>query len=143
MMVFENYSVFENNSFGLIAQVEATTGPATPSMSPTTGASGTALKPAPGPMDSIVTFAPLILGVILLYFFMFRSKKKQDQERKSLIDGIKKGDEVQTIGGVFGKVVEARDDRVQVKVDETTNTKVWFARSAIHRVVTGEKAEAK
>jgi hypothetical protein len=35
-----------------------------------------------------------------------------------------------------------RDDKILLKVDESNNTKVWFARSAIHRVL-GEEAEAK
>jgi len=86
---------------------------------------------------------PLALGLLVLYVFVFRSKKKQDIQRKSLLDNLKKGDEVQTIGGVLGKVVETRDDRVLVKVDEGSNTKIWFSRSAIHKVLTGEKAEAK
>ena len=56
---------------------------------------------------------------------------------------MKKGDEIQTIGGEYGRVVDVRDDRVLVKVDETSNTKIWYSRNAIHRVVTEEKAEAK
>jgi hypothetical protein len=40
-------------------------------------------------------------------------------------------------------VVDTRDDRVLLKVDETSNTKIWYARSAIHRVVAEEKAAAK
>jgi preprotein translocase subunit YajC len=86
---------------------------------------------------------PLVLGLLVLYMFVFRSKKKQENERRSLLDNLKKGDEIQTIGGVLGKVIETRDDRVQIKVDESSNTKIWFSRSAIHKVLTGEKAEAK
>ena len=48
---------------------------------------------------------------------------------------------VQTIGGIIGKVVEADDeDRILVKVDETSNTKIWFTRNAIHRVLGEEKS---
>ena len=86
---------------------------------------------------------PLVLGLLVLYMFVFRSKKKQENERRSLLDNLKKGDEIQTIGGVLGKVIETRDDRVQIKVDESSNTKIWFSRSAIHKVLTGEKTEAK
>jgi preprotein translocase YajC subunit len=56
---------------------------------------------------------------------------------------MKKGDEIQTIGGEFGRVVEIKDDRVLIKVDETSNAKIWFGKSAIHRIVTEEKAETK
>ena len=47
---------------------------------------------------------------------------------------MKRGDEIQTIGGIIGKVVDPKEDRVLVKVDESSNTKIWFARSAIATV---------
>ena len=83
---------------------------------------------------------PIFLLIILLYVFMFRTKKSEQNKRKQMIDTMKKGDEVQTIGGEFGRVMETRDDRVLLKVDESSNTKIWYARSAIHRVVGEEKA---
>jgi preprotein translocase subunit YajC len=86
---------------------------------------------------------PLMLGLLILYFFMMRGNKSKDKKRQEMLKQLKRNDEVQTIGGVIGKVVEAREDRVLVKVDETTQTKIWFSRSAIHRVVDGEKTEAK
>jgi preprotein translocase subunit YajC len=42
----------------------------------------------------------------------------------------------------LGTVVEAREDEVVLKVDETSNTKIKFTRSAIHRVLEEEKAAA-
>ena len=86
---------------------------------------------------------PFILLIILMYVFMFRSKKGQEKKRQDLIASLKKGDEVQTIGGEYGRVMETRDDRILLKVDESSNTKIWYARSAIHRVVTADKAETK
>jgi len=47
---------------------------------------------------------------------------------------------VQTIGGILAGVVEVREDRVLLKVDETSNTKIWFARSAVHKVLGEEKS---
>ena len=86
---------------------------------------------------------PFVLLILLMYVFMFRNKKGQDKKRQDLINALKKGDEVQTIGGEFGRVMETRDDRILVKVDESSNTKIWYARSAIHKVVGAEKAETK
>ena len=88
-------------------------------------------------------FGPLILIVLVVYFFIFGSKRKQDKQRQTQMDKLKKGDEVVTIGGQIGKVVDVRDDRVLLKVDESSNTKIWFLRSAIHRVLDEEKNENK
>ena len=100
-------------------------------------------KPAPGFADLLASpMFPLLLGIIVLYFFMYRSKKNQDRQLRDKLNQIKRGDEVMTAGGMFGKIVEVRDNRVLVKVDETSNTKIWFSREAIRTVITEEKAEA-
>ena len=86
---------------------------------------------------------PVFLLIILLYVFMFRTKKGEQSKRQEMIKSMKKGDEVQTIGGEFGRVMDIKDDRVLIKVDESSNTKIWYSRSSIHRVMGEEKAEAK
>jgi preprotein translocase subunit YajC len=112
---------------------------------PAPGGAGAGPATAPGRVEQPfwVTAAPFILLFVLMYVFMFRSKKGQENKRQQMINALKKGDEVQTIGGEFGRVMETRDDRILVKVDESSNTRIWYARSAIHRVVTGDKAETK
>jgi preprotein translocase subunit YajC len=113
----------------IVAQTPSTKNPAT--------------APA-GEPPAYLQFVPIILLVVIFYIFMFRSKNTEKQKREGMLKELKKGDEVQTIGGVFGRVMETRDDRVLVKVDESTNTKMWFTRSAIHRVVTDDaKTETK
>jgi preprotein translocase subunit YajC len=85
--------------------------------------------------------APLFIVIIVIYVLMFTSRRKQDRQKKDLLGNIKRGDRVQTVGGVLGKVVEADADKVLLKVDESSNTKIWFSRNAIHRVLGEEKNE--
>jgi preprotein translocase subunit YajC len=84
----------------------------------------------------------LIVMLVVFYFFMIRSRSKEERARKEMLNQIKKGDRVQTIGGILGVVVEARETEVVLKVDEATNTKLRFVRAAIHRVVGDEKQPA-
>ena len=86
---------------------------------------------------------PLILGIVVLYFFVFRSKRGKDKQRTDMLSQLKRGDKIQTIGGILGTVIEAKETEVIVKVDETSNTKMRFTRSAIHRVVEEEKEKAE
>jgi preprotein translocase subunit YajC len=58
-----------------------------------------------------------------------------------MLKQLKRGDRIQTIGGIQGAVVRAEESRVEVKVDESSNTKIWFARTAIARVIEAEKVE--
>jgi preprotein translocase subunit YajC len=107
-------------------------------------ASTTQPNTPPGWFDFVAgPMFPLVIGIIILYFFMNKSKKGQEKQRESMLSELKRGDRVQTIGGILGSVVEVRDNEVVVKVDETSNAKIKFTRSAIHRVVTEDKAGEK
>lgn len=82
---------------------------------------------------------PLLLILVMAWLLIFRPKKQQEKQRTQMLSALKKGDRIQTIGGILGNVVDVRDDEVVVKVDETSNTKITFSRSAIHRVREEEK----
>lgn len=100
-------------------------------------------KRAPGFMDLFGgPLFPVFLGVIVLYIFMFRSKRTQDRKLREKLGSVKRGDRVMMSGGILGKIVEVKEAEVLVKVDENSNTKIWFTREAIRRVLTDEKAEA-
>ena len=122
------------NAFELLAQ-QVTTAPAVPT---------TQGKP-PGPLLQFLSsgMMPLLLALAVLWFLMIRGKSGETKKRQQMLNELKKGARVQTIGGVLGTVVEVRDSEVLLKVDESTNTKMRFARSAIHRVLEDDKPETK
>ena len=95
-----------------------------------------------GGLREILT-SPMGLLLILLpifWIFVFNSRRKDDKKKKAALSQIKRGDRVQTIGGIIGKVVEVDPTRILVKVDETSNTKIWFIRNAVATVLEDEKA---
>ncbi len=77
----------------------------------------------------------MVLIFVVLYFVLFRGQKKEEKNRKKQISELKKGDEVLLISGKFGKVVDIKEDRVVVKVDEANNVKETYLKSAIQKVV--------
>ena len=84
----------------------------------------------------------LIGGVILISFmFMGKGKRGEEKQRQDMLKQLKRGDRIQTIGGIQGAVMRTEESRVEVKVDESSNTKIWFARSAIARVLEVDKTE--
>jgi preprotein translocase subunit YajC len=120
-----------------------TAGAGSTAISQTTGAPGaTTQGAAPPPSGLFGPYGIFLLVILALWVFLLRSGKGKNKQQDKMLAAIKKGDEIQTVGGVLGKVVEVRDDRIQVKVDESANTKIWFSRSAIHRVLGGD-ASAK
>jgi preprotein translocase subunit YajC len=61
---------------------------------------------------------PLVLGVVVLFHVHVRAReKKQEQQKNDLLEAVESPDKVQTIGGIIGTVVEARDNEVVLKVD--------------------------
>lgn len=68
-----------------------------------------------GPMSMIVTFLPIILVIVLLYFMMIRPQRKREKETRAMIDAMKVGDKVVTIGGICGKVVKIKDEFVFIE----------------------------
>ena len=78
----------------------------------------------------IMSFLPLILIVVIMYFFMIRPQvKKQKAEAKYRAE-IQKGDAILTIGGIHGKVLEVNEDTLLVQADGGTS-KFKINKSAI------------
>ena len=83
-------------------------------------------------------FIPLILIFIIFYFFLIRPQQKRVKDHKSMVESLKRGDEVITSGGIIGivdKVME--DDRIEVTIGE--NTKVQIIRSTITSLLKKEE----
>lgn len=101
--------------------------------------------PAPGPNGggpAPFWANPLFMIFVIIaifYFVMFRDQRKKQSTRKQMLANLKKGDKVLTIGGVLGTIVGIKDDEVVIKVDEGSNTKITFVRSAVDRVMSGQE----
>lgn len=89
----------------------------------------------PKPPGSMLMW--VMLPLLLVYmFFMFRGPKKKQQEHQKMVSSLSKNDRVRTIGGIFGTVLDVRDDEIVLKVDESTNTKMRVSPQAIATVLT-------
>ncbi len=76
---------------------------------------------APGGVaGNLMSFLPIILMFVVLYFLMIRPQMRRQKEQKSMIDGLAKGDEIVTAGGVVGKITKVSDGYVTVEVAQGT-----------------------
>ncbi len=83
---------------------------------------------------------PMILIIGVMFYLMWRSQKKEQKRRQDMIEGIKKGDKIVTMGGIHAQITEIRDDFFKVKIAE--NTEIEIAKSAVGAVIDpGTKAE--
>ena len=88
-------------------------------------------------VSTLVTFG---LVFVVFYFLIIRPQNKKQKEAKKMIDAVKKGDKVITIGGVHGTVHSVKEGTVIVKVDD--DCRIEFSKSAIATVL-APKAEEK
>ena len=80
----------------------------------------------------------LALIFVVMYVFMLRGPRKQQQKHKQMVQTLAKNDRVRTIGGIFGTIVDVKGDEVTLKVDESNNTKIKVSTSAIGKNLTHE-----
>lgn len=71
----------------------------------------------------IAAFLPFILIMVIIYFLMIRPQNKRQKEKDVMREGIKKGEKVITMGGIYGTVqgFKEKGRLVIVKVDNNTN----------------------
>ena len=82
-----------------------------------------------GDGGGIASFIPLILIMVVFYFFMIRPQMKKAKEAKKFRQEISKGDNIVTVGGVHGKITDLRDTTVIIETESKTKLKI--ERSAI------------
>ena len=80
-----------------------------------------------------VQFVPLILIFVIFYFMLIRPQRKKDKEAKKMLENLKVGDRICTIGGIYGTIVRIKDDVLTIEVGEQ-KTQLVFARWAVRNV---------
>ncbi|MBQ3053644.1 MAG: preprotein translocase subunit YajC [Clostridia bacterium] len=75
----------------------------------------------------------LIVIFAVMYFVMIRPQKKQEKQLKAMINAVKVGDEILTIGGIHGKITKIKDDNITI-VSSTQKSALEISRWAIKDV---------
>ena len=74
--------------------------------------------------SSMSMWIMLLLVFVVMWFFMIRPQRKQQKELQAFRDGLKKGDKVVTVGGIYGTVVEVKDNSLLLEVDRDVRIRV-------------------
>ena len=77
-----------------------------------------------GSGNALTSFLPLVLIVVVFYFFMIRPQLKKAKDQKKYREEIKKGDKVVTIGGIHGKITEINDKTFVIEVEGGNRLKI-------------------
>lgn len=86
-------------------------------------------------LSMLLQLSPFLLIIVLMYFIMIRPQKKKQQEEQKMRNGVRVGDELTTIGGICGRVVNVKDDTLIIETGADRN-KMTIKKWAIQTVDT-------
>lgn len=76
------------------------------------------------------TIIPLVLMVAIFYFFLIRPESKRKKETQKMLSELSVGDEITTIGGIIGRIVNIKDDEITIETG-ADRVRLKFVRSAV------------
>jgi preprotein translocase subunit YajC len=88
---------------------------------------------APAQGAGLIDFLPLVVLVVIFYFFILRPQSKRAKEHRTMVEALQRGDEVVTTGGEVGRVSKVYEEYVGVEIAE--NVEVTVLKSAIQAML--------
>ena len=89
--------------------------------------------------SQLLNLMPIFIIFIIFYFLLIRPQKKKQQEQAEMLKNLNQNDEIITIGGICGVIVniDKNSDFLTLKIDD--NTKVKIQRSSVARLLKDKK----
>ena len=75
---------------------------------------------------------PLAMIFLIFYFVLIRPQQKQQKDYKAMLSGLKKNDQIVTMGGVHGTIINVKEKTLIVRIDD--NTRVEIDKTAVGRL---------
>jgi preprotein translocase subunit YajC len=92
-----------------------------------------------GGASGLVSLAPILLIFVAMYFLMIRPQQKRARAQRDLLESLEVGDEVLTVGGMYGTIVDMDDESLTVEV--SPGTSIRMVRNAIARKLVFDEEE--
>lgn len=89
---------------------------------------------AAGGGGAFASFIPLILIFAIMYFLLIRPQQKKLKEHQAMVEGLRRGDQIVTQGGLIGKVTKVKDDN-EVEVELAKDVKVRVVKTTVAQVL--------
>jgi preprotein translocase subunit YajC len=82
------------------------------------------MQPQGQDANPFMSFLPLLLIVVVFYFFMIRPQMKRQKEVRKFRESLAKGDKVITTGGIYGRIIEVKETSVILEIAKDVQIKV-------------------
>jgi preprotein translocase subunit YajC len=91
-------------------------------------------------MGMLASYGPIVVMVVIFYFLLYKPQKKEQKRRKGMLETLKKGNRIMTIGGIYGEIVSLNENTVKVKIADKVEIEV--ARASVSANISQEKNPA-
>ena len=100
------------------------------------------LSPAPGQAGGglMIVVIQITALIAIFYFLLIRPQRQQQQKHQEMLNQLKKGDEIVTSGGIVGRVVHIKEDRVTI---ESAESRLVIERDKVAKVMVPQAAAEK
>ena len=82
------------------------------------------MQPEGQDANPLMSFLPLLLIVVVFYFFMIRPQMKRQKEVRKFRESLSKGDKVVTTGGIYGRIIEVKETTITLEIAKDIHIKV-------------------
>ncbi len=84
-------------------------------------------------MQQLFTLAPLILMFGIMYVILILPQRKREKKTREMLNALKVGDNITTIGGIMGRIINIKDDEITIE-SGVEKTKIKIKKWAIKEV---------
>ncbi len=74
--------------------------------------------------NAMAQLLPLILIMVVFYFFLIRPQQKRAKEHTNMVESLKKGDKVVTNGGIYGTITDIKEDILKLEIADNVRIKI-------------------
>jgi len=74
--------------------------------------------------NPLVSFLPLLLIILVFYFFMIRPQMKKQKDLRNYRENLKKGDKIITTGGIYGRIADIKENQIIMEVEDKIRIRI-------------------
>ena len=91
---------------------------------------------SPEMTQMLFSYGPIVFMVLAFYFMLYKPQKQEQVKRQKMLSNLKIGDNVVTLGGIYGVITKIADNTLEIKIADSVEIKI--AKTAVNKVNIGE-----
>ncbi|MFH1397872.1 MAG: preprotein translocase subunit YajC [Candidatus Omnitrophota bacterium] len=85
--------------------------------------------PTGAQVNPLLNLVPLVFIFIVFYFLLIRPQKSKEKEQQKMLNSLEKNDEVVTVSGIHGTIVNVKDKTITLRIDD--NVKIELEKNCV------------